>query len=908
MHHFSFYLRLAWRNLSRNRQRTLFVLFCLAAGVAAVVSLRTLGLMIGEALLTNLQADNRGDIRLSAPNELMSLATDGPTVDPELVESVSPLAGATFSAKGLAAITAWATERGYTVGLAQMESPPAQARWAQRPDSAETISLYFVDPATYPFYRQLGFTTPPDIRSLADALVNERDIVISDTLAEALGVGVGDQVLLTGAPGPFTIAAIVNAASEASLTNPEALFIPFVYIAYQTGQSLFGRQADTLFLRLPAGSDVTAAAAALAEAFPGLPAATTEDLRATNQTVSDWLTRLATVMGLASLLIGGIGIMNTMIVVVRRRRVEIGVLKTLGVQAGQITGLFLMEALLVGVVGSLLGIGLGLGLTLALQRVGERLATQALVFAVYPQAILFGLVTGVVVTLVFGLLPTMAAGRVRPNIVLNPTADAPIPSGGWRQSGLVVLGLILVMGLLVGQILDNYLIGLGVTLGVVILIGTLLAGLWVLVLVLSILPSGRSVRLKLAQRALGAQRMRTATTLLASVIGIFGLSVMLLFTQSVLGAIQTAFAQGLGGNLLVIPTSSEALTAVETRLKALPAVKSYQYDPAYTAAVAAVNGDADMAARLARAQQQANPAAPTEQPNQSGGMIPSFDLTALQISLLVNQLSLLPWSPDRNYSLATGQDLSATSSRSLVLPASEILDWLDIGLGDVLTVRFADGQTVPLTLTGLYQPAASGGFSLQVNTSAGVAGYVSPDAIPSGLLPSPTAIIADVEEAQLDAVTTDLAEVKGVVIFQATLLNGFIARLVDQLTALPLAVAALALFTSSVIIANTVSLATLERRREIGIMKALGLRSDQVLSLLLLENGLLGLCSGVVGVGLGAALTLGLLFSNPGNDTHLPLGVMVGLILLAVILALGATLITAVGAAREKPFNVLRYE
>ena len=64
---------------------------------------------------------------------------------------------------------------------------------------------------------------------------------------------------------------------------------------------------------------------------------------------------------------------------------------------------------------------------------------------------------------------------------------------------------------------------------------------------------------------------------------------------------------------------------------------------------------------------------------------------------------------------------------------------------------------------------------------------------------------------------------------------------------------ALALFASSVIIANVVSLATLKRRHEIGIMKAFGLPIERVLGLL--ESALVGLVGGVRGVGPGVLIT-----------------------------------------------------
>ena len=65
MSNLRFFVRQALSNLVRNRQRTLFVLFCIGVGVAAVVSLRTVGLMIGDGLNRNLQADNRGDLAVT---------------------------------------------------------------------------------------------------------------------------------------------------------------------------------------------------------------------------------------------------------------------------------------------------------------------------------------------------------------------------------------------------------------------------------------------------------------------------------------------------------------------------------------------------------------------------------------------------------------------------------------------------------------------------------------------------------------------------------------------------------------------------------------------------------------------------------------------------------------------------
>jgi ABC-type antimicrobial peptide transport system permease subunit len=144
-----------------------------------------------------------------------------------------------------------------------------------------------------------------------------------------------------------------------------------------------------------------------------------------------------------------------------------------------------------------------------------------------------------------------------------------------------------------------------------------------------------------------------------------------------------------------------------------------------------------------------------------------------------------------------------------------------------------------------------------------------------------------------------LAAQPGIFMVSTPQLSSYIDRFVAQFVPLPIVAMALALFASVVIMANAVSLATLERRRQIGILKALGLR--------LLENGVVGLLGGLMGVGLSRLLIAG---SNSIGEAgaNLPYGVLLGLVGLAVLLSLGATRLTAWGAAQEKPLTVLRHE
>ena len=120
------------------------------------------------------------------------------------------------------------------------------------------------------------------------------------------------------------------------------------------------------------------------------------------------LQQLLLACGLLALLIGGIGIVNTMLVSVGRRTKEIAVLKTLGLKGYQVVPLFLMEAVLLGIAGSILGMLAGIGLSVADDQPGRDWLGAQVSWALRPSPLLVGLALGVIATAVFGFLPVLA--------------------------------------------------------------------------------------------------------------------------------------------------------------------------------------------------------------------------------------------------------------------------------------------------------------------------------------------------------------------------------------------------------------------------------------------------------------------------------------------------------------------
>jgi putative ABC transport system permease protein len=166
------------------------------------------------------------------------------------------------------------------------------------------------------------------------------------------------------------------------------------------------------------------------------------------------------------------------------------------------------------------------------------------------------------------------------------------------------------------------------------------------------------------------------------------------------------------------------------------------------------------------------------------------------------------------------------------------------------------------------------------------------------------------DKDQIPALKRSMKDVPGAFVMETRLINDLLNRFIRQFTSFPILVASLALIVGGIVIANSVALSTLERRREIGIMKAVGLQRERVLGMLLLENGVMGLIGGLIGVGIGSVVLLLLVTGMFGGALPgvIPYLTALQLMSLCIGIALLAAMLSAWGASGEKPLNVLRYE
>jgi putative ABC transport system permease protein len=245
-----------------------------------------------------------------------------------------------------------------------------------------------------------------------------RVAVLGASTAETLELDaddLGTEISIGGIP--FTLIGILQPKGGASFQDPDDQ----VVVPIGTVQKYFvgGDSVRSIGISVEPTADMTATNAeitALLRDRHELAAADDPDFDIFDQTqlldaassISGTLTLLLGGIASISLVVGGIGIMNIMLVSVRERTREIGIRKAIGARGRDILAQFLVEALTLSLLGGLIGIAVGLGVSALIGQIagwGFAFDPSTLVAAV-----LFSLVVGVV----FGVWPARQAARLDP--------------------------------------------------------------------------------------------------------------------------------------------------------------------------------------------------------------------------------------------------------------------------------------------------------------------------------------------------------------------------------------------------------------------------------------------------------------------------------------------------------------
>lgn len=917
----SLYFRYGTRSLRRGGQRTTLGIFCIAVGVMAVVALRLAGDMINATLTTNVRVDNGGDV---------SVVSTALPLTPADLTNVSRLQQEGVIQQYLA------------IGVER-----ATLRRGTGRTLTSTINV-LDDPSRYPLVGDPGFSSPVN-GTFAGALTG-RGIVLTQYLASSMGVLPGDSVhmnLVGGNGIDVRVGAIIASGKSLAVGSTAAYISGATFHAVSTQPESYG----LVLMTTASNAQATQAASELQTDFPTATVQTVQQALTSNVQAASQVTQYLEIIGLLALAIGGIGIVNTLQVMLSRRRVEIAMLKATGYRRIDLYAMFGIEVGILGLIGGVLGTGAGVAMSLVVKVLIENVINAPLVFEISAGALLTGVAVGVVTSLIFGLLPIVRAAGIRPQEVLRD-----LPEGSRVGSRAQVVGLYaLVAALFIGlsaTILGDFFLALQVVLysiiGLLILAGvfsvilliigylpvperfstpyviTVAAavagaaaitvasrGIGVALLVATasgfvvvLLPRSQRTVVKLALRSIGRARARTAGTLVALFAGVFTIGLILIVGQDISSEISNALSNLASYNVFVIASSQQA-NAAAAATQNVPGLEGRRVTQDLQTRPISVNG-----------KPFAQTVGPAPTPGQGGGEREAalFELTGVEgYNLAANELPNPPLAAaNPRTGISSGRQLNQSDAgTNNVMVVNALHDApLNVRVGDeILVENTATNRQVTLNVVGFYALASRSNGSVSINfffepilADRGVVTQLGSD---NALSIVALKLNPDSKPAALRTIQTALP---GTTVLDLADLGALVQQVLGNMVDLLIGIASLALFAGIVIIANTVALAMLERRREIGILKATGYTSRSVLSQVLLENGIVGGIGAVTGMAAvsGATALLGglALKTSLAVSTPTVLVIIAGVILLSVIVAA----LVAWGPTRVRPLEVLRYE
>lgn len=703
-------------------------------------------------------------------------------------------------------------------------------------------------------------------------------VMVDEDTADKHHLKLGDEIGVISAVGTHT--AKISGIAAFQVTNPGAAIF---YLDTKTAQAaLVGESNVYTNVNVTAAAGVSDAqlkknvAAELGADYKVQTAKETAD--ANQASVGDFLDVMKYAMlGFAGIafLVGIFLIINTFSMLVAQRTREIGLMRAIGSSRKQVNRSVLAEALLLGVVGSLLGVGAGVGIAVGLMKLmgmtGMNLSTDDLTVAWTTPVV--GMVLGIVVTVLAAYLPARRAGKVSPMAALR---DAGAPADAKAGAVRAIIGVLLtgagVLGLYLASAADkagegSLWLGLGVVLSLIgfVVIGPLLAGVVVRVLGAIVLrPMGPVGRM--AERNALRNPRRTGATGAALMIGLALVACLSVVGSSMVASATEELDRTVGTDFIIQSDSGQLMTSQAVRaIKATPG--------------------------LERVTEYKTTEADYTTPD--GKTLKDTDITAA----------------DPTYASDLRKKTVAGNLADAYLPDSmsvheKFAEAHDIRVGSKIDVAFKDGATAHLTVRAITNSDDVVDQGAKYISIATLAKYVPADRMPLDQL-----VFATAKDGQQDAayksLKTSLHDYPQYTVRDQSDYKQELKDQIGQLLNLIYGLLALAIIVAVLGVVNTLALSVVERTREIGLMRAIGLSRRQLRRMIRMESVVIALFGALLGLGLGmgwGATAQQLLALQGLNVLEIPWPTIIGVFIGSAFVGLFAALIPAFRAGR---MNVL---
>lgn len=727
-------------------------------------------------------------------------------------------------------------------------------------------------PPTFAF----NWTDVPELNrfTLVEGAPPEGDQVVLDKgTADTNDFSVGDtvRVLTQAGSSDYEVSGIATFGESNSLAGAN-----IVLFETSVAQELIGKPGKFEQIAVVAADgvsqeqlvqDLTAALP------PGTEALSGEEITAENQddisASLGFITTFLLIFAGIALFVGSFIIYNTFSIIVVQRGREMALLRAVGANARQILASVMLEALVVGLfasaVGVVAGIGLAFGLKAAFASLGLDLPASGAV--VKPATIVISMIVGTVITVVAAFFPARRAGKIPPIAALRDVAHD--TSAGSRTRRIIGLVLSVVgAGLLAKGLADDSakFVGFGV-LGLFLAVTTLgpvIAGPMSRFLAWPI-PRLKGITGVLARENAIRNPKRTASTAAALMIAVTLIGFITIFADSAKASVDQSINQNFNGDFLIDSQTfgqGGLPVTMADELNALPEVQD---------AAGVRVGQAQIAF----------------QAETVAGVDPAVIFEVVDVGEIQG-------------------DRADLDTEGTVALSADQAESLDRGVGDTINIRFpSHPENQDFRIVALYEREDAINVNIPIDYLFGLPTYEAnfEDQYDNQVIVTlADGVSPDDGRAAIESVTDNypLAKVQ-----DQSELKANQAKQINQFLALIYLLLGLAVIIAFVGIVNTLGLSIYERTRELGLMRAVGMSRRQVRTSIRWEAVIIALLGTALGLVLGIVFSFSLvtvLESQGFNTFRLPIG---QLLVLSVVAAGLAVLMAAWPARRAARLDVL---
>ena len=705
------------------------------------------------------------------------------------------------------------------------------------------------------------------------------EIVIDSGVADKEDFSIGDEigVQVEGPVQRLKISGIVEFGSDLSIGGATLAGFDL-----PTAQRLFekeGRLDEIAVAAKPGVSDQ----ALLSEIRPILPpnaqaqtglAQAQEDASETNEFIS-FLRGFLLAFGGIALFVGSFVIANSLSITIAQRTREFATLRTLGASRRQVLTSIIIEALVVGIVASVVGLFLGLllasGLFALFEAVGFTLPNTGLLFE--TRTVVVALLVGILVTLFASLRPALRATRVPPIAAVREGAT--LPPGRFARFRGIGAALTAVAGF-AALLYGLFGSGLGTTQVLIWMgLGALLIFLGValfssrLVRPLAHVLGWPATRVGGAAGTLARDNsmrnpQRTASTAAALMIGLALVTLVATLAAGIVNSFRGAVNDLFTGDYAI--TAQNNFSPIPTS-----AAEAAAQAPGVTTVGSVRTGEARI-----------------------------FNSTefATAVDPGMKDVISMDW-------IEGSQDTLATLGDDGAFTDDGYADDHDLRLGSPIAITFPNGTTKTFRLKGIFDPPSGGSPFGPVTISA--AAWDAEVARPKNLYSfvKMTGGANDANQAALDQALADFPNAKAQ--DRETFIDNQISGLSSILNILYVLLA-LSIVVSLFGIVNTLVLTVFERTREIGMLRAIGMTRRQTRRMIRHESVITSLIGAAIGIVLGIVLA-GLLIARVDFiEFTFPTTQVIVFAIAAILVGVLAAIFPARRAAKLNPLEALHYE